>query len=217
MPFELRVTIPGETLARIRGLGPGRFRVDGSRPCGRSRDGSPRSRPDMPVLMDVAGARLPGHAARGLVPSRLPELAADVLREAPRSPSWPAGARSSAWPATFAPRPRPSGAQVEVFAEPELAWRGSRASVEAGRALRPTPDRALRAPHLAAADEDGPEVDLQMDRRRRLGAVSRTILFVRAFDVALDQPPLKPWHDALAGEFRAKDLHRRDDAAGLPA
>jgi hypothetical protein len=121
VPFELQVR-PGETLARIRGFGPDDFASTNTAIRSISEDS--RLKPGMPVLMDIRDLEylatppeVSAFASRDfLAPIFVGRRVALVCRR---------GAQFGVARA-FAAKAEPLGAQVEVFAEPDLAmaWLG---------------------------------------------------------------------------------------------
>ena len=116
MPFEL-VVRPGEKLARIRGFGPDDFASTNA--AMRSLAGDPHLPRELPVLMDVRELdylATPPEVSAFASPDSLPELfhsrrVALLCRR---------GAQFGV-ARTFAAKAEAIGAQVEVFAEEDLA------------------------------------------------------------------------------------------------
>ena len=116
MPFELK-TIPGETLARIRGWGKEDFASTLASMRAVAED--PRLLPDMPVLMDARELdylATPPEVSNLAAPNAMPMLfgrhrLAILVRR---------GAQFGV-ARVFAAKAESAGAQVEVFAEEHLA------------------------------------------------------------------------------------------------
>jgi hypothetical protein len=124
VPFELRV-VPEEFLARIRGFGMEAFASTQAAMKRISED--PRLAPGMPVLMDVRELdylATPPEVAWFAAPGSMPGVFSGrrVAIVARRGTQFGVAH-------TFAAKAAPSGSEIEVFAEPELAlaWlKGSR-------------------------------------------------------------------------------------------
>lgn len=116
MPFELLVR-PGENLARIRGFGPDDF--GSTNAAMGSIAENPRLKPGIPVLMDIRDLdylATPPEVSAFASPDSLPQVfhgrrVALLCRR---------GAQFGV-ARTFAAKAEPVGAQVEVFAEEDLA------------------------------------------------------------------------------------------------
>jgi hypothetical protein len=116
VPFELQLC-PGENLARIRGFGPDDF--GSTNAAMRSLAEDPRLKPGIPVLIDIRDLdylATPPEVSAFASPDSLPELfhgrrVALLCRR---------GAQFGV-ARTFAAKAEPVGAQVEVFAEEDLA------------------------------------------------------------------------------------------------
>ncbi len=108
---------PGENFARIRGSGPDDF--GSTSEAMRSIAGDPRLKPGMPVLMDIRELdylATPPEVSAFASPDSLPE----VFRSRRVALLCRRGAQFGV-ARTFAAKAEPVGAQVEVFAEPDLA------------------------------------------------------------------------------------------------